>query len=65
MGSDDQDKRQARSTLIAIVVVLVLAIAATVFMLPLLGEMTDGVFSEGLGAEFIKFSRTCSYNFVA
>ncbi|MDO3383191.1 hypothetical protein [Gilvimarinus algae] len=49
MGSDDQDKRQARSTLIAIVVVLVLAIAATVFMLPLLGEMTDGVFSEGLG----------------
>lgn len=49
MGSDDQDKRQARATLIALIVVILLALVATVLALPLLGEITGSVFGEGLG----------------
>ncbi|MBU2884420.1 hypothetical protein KO507_01430 [Gilvimarinus agarilyticus] len=49
MSSDDKDKTQARATLVALVVVGLLALAATVLALPLLGEATDGIFSAGVG----------------
>ncbi|BFM19294.1 hypothetical protein [Gilvimarinus japonicus] len=49
MGSDEKDKRQARATLIGIVAVLLLAVIATALLLPMLGGITDGVFSQGLG----------------
>lgn len=49
MGSDDKDKRQARATLIALIVVIALAIVGLLVALPMLSEMTAGVFSAGLG----------------
>lgn len=49
MGSDDKDKRQARATLIAIILVLLLAVIATALLLPMLGELSSGVFSQGIG----------------
>lgn len=45
MTSDDKDKREARSILLAIVVVLTLAAIAAALLLPMLG----GIFAPGLG----------------
>ncbi|MCP8899917.1 hypothetical protein [Gilvimarinus xylanilyticus] len=49
MSSDDKDKRQARTTLIALVVVLALVVAAVALMIPLVAESADGLFSAGMG----------------
>jgi hypothetical protein len=49
MGSDRQDKRQARATLLAIVAVVVLAVIASALLLPLLGDISSGAFSQGMG----------------
>ncbi|WP_049722777.1 hypothetical protein [Gilvimarinus polysaccharolyticus] len=49
MGSDEKDKRQARAIFIGIVAVLLLAVVATALLLPMLGDITAGTFSQGLG----------------
>ncbi|HEY7885754.1 MAG TPA: hypothetical protein VIC08_12495 [Cellvibrionaceae bacterium] len=49
MTSDDKDKREARSILLAIVVVLALAAIAFFLLLPMLGGITGGIFAPGLG----------------
>ncbi|WP_020210736.1 hypothetical protein [Gilvimarinus chinensis] len=49
MSSDDKDKRQARSTLIALIVILALVVLASFFMVPLIAESTSGLFDDGLG----------------
>lgn len=49
MGSDDKDKREARTTLIVLIVVILLAVGGMIFALPMIAEMSSGVFSEGLG----------------
>src|SRR5690606_35209 len=49
MTNDDKDKREARSILLAIVVVLALAAIATALLLPMLGDITGNIFAPGLG----------------